>query len=479
MSGTEGVSRVSLPSFVLSICLAGTVVGSAAERWRFLMTCDSRGSSITGTNEQVLTEQVNEALARRVDLMIFPGDLVYGARISPPRFEDQLRNWVRAMEPLYRAGVAVYACRGNHEVGDAWDIDWGILPDPVDNYSTRWLNVFGQDGDPGPKLPGNGPANAKYMSYSVVHKNALLVAVDEYGGMRQWLAHSVDQAWLDSVLRDNTKPHVFVFGHEPAFQVLHPDCLDDHPAQRDAFWRSLKASGARTYFCGHDHFYNHARIDDGDGDPNNDVHQLVAATAGGPRYSWTPPYAGDNGDFSVSLVHHAEHYGYIVVEVNDLDVTLTWMERRDDDLRLPGVYEAKETWGYRVPAGPVVLQPNGGERLPAGRPYTVRWRTIDGVEIKRVLVEYSLDGGENWVLVDEVSNTGTHEWIPPAADSGQALVRVRDADNGALSDTSDSLFSIAQCQNQLAADVNGDCRVDFADLAILASQWLAGGHPPD
>jgi hypothetical protein len=280
-------------------------------------------------------------------------------------------------------------------------------------------------------------------------------------------------------LQVNTKPHVFVFGHEPAFQVLHPDCLDDHPAQRDAFWRSLKAAGARTYFCGHDHFYNHARVDDGDGDPNNDVHQLVAATAGAPRYPWTPPYPGDNGSFNVSLVYHAEHYGYIVVEVNDLDVTLTWMERQGDDLHQPGVYEAKETWGYRVPAGPVVLQPNGGERLPAGRPYTIKWRIVDGVTIPHVLVEYSLDSGETWAVAGEAGDARAYDWTPPSTSSDRCLVRVRDADDDIRSDTSDSPFFLIKCQNQLTADVNGDCRVDFADLAILASQWLANGNTSD
>jgi len=39
-------------------------------------------------------------------------------------------------------------------------------------------------------------------------------------------------------------------------------------------------SGARAYLCGHDHGYAHARIDDGDGDYSNDVHQFVVGTAG-------------------------------------------------------------------------------------------------------------------------------------------------------------------------------------------------------
>jgi hypothetical protein len=33
------------------------------------------------------------------------------------------------------------------------------------------------------------------------------------------------------------------------------------------------------------------------------------------------------------------------------------------------------------------------------------------------------------------------------------------------------------CPTKLAADLNGDGRVDFADLAILASEWLARSDP--
>ncbi len=264
-----------------------------------------------------------------------------------------------------------------------WDAEPNQLPDPMDNYSLRWLHVFGNRDYPHQILPDNGPADARYMSYSVLHKNALIVAVDQYGGAKHWLAHRVDQGWLDSQLKSNTKPHVFVFGHEPAFKVVHPDCLDDHPARRDEFWRSLQAAGTRMYFCGHDHFYNHAQVDDGDGNPDNDVHQLVIATAGAPGYTWVPPYDGDNGTFLVTPVYHAEQYGYVLVEIDGLHVTATWMERRTPNPWGPAVYEPRWPWSYDVPAG---------------------------------------------------------------------------------------------CPVKLAADLNGDCIVDFADLAILASQWLASGQ---
>jgi hypothetical protein len=414
-----------------------------------------------------------------VDFMIYPGDLVYGAQISPELFESQLWDWVRAMRPVYEARIPVYICRGNHEVGDMWNAECGRHPDPFDNYGLRWLRVFGDVGNPELMLPDNGPPGEEHMTYAVVHRNALIVGLDQYGGRNHWLAHSVNQTWLDSELERNTRPHVFVFGHEPAFRTFHPDCLDAHPARRDAFWNSIAYAGGRTYFCGHDHYYDHALVDDGDGDPANDVHQLIVATAGAPFYEWAPPYAGDNGSFAVQQLLHTQRYGYILVDVDGLHVTLTWMERRDNDMSLPGIYQAGEVWGYTAKVGPVVLSPNGGERVVVGRPYVLRWKTIEGADVRRVALEYSTDGGASWAFIDEADPTGMYVWNVPKLNSADCLVRVSDMGDSALSDTSDGAFSIFECRAKLAADLNGDCYVDMADLAILAGEWLKCGNPLD
>jgi len=47
-------------------------------------------------------------------------------------------------------------------------------------------------------------------------------------------------------------------------------------------------------------------------------------------------------------------------------------------------------------------------------------------------------------------------------------VRVSDLADDAVSDTSDGVFTIFQCQRDLAGDLNGDCYVDWLDFAILA-----------
>ncbi len=31
---------------------------------------------------------------------------------------------------------------------------------------------------------------------------------------------------------------------------------------------------------------------------------------------------------------------------------------------------------------------------------------------------------------------------------------------------------VARCASRISGDVNGDCKIDFADFAIMASRWL-------
>jgi hypothetical protein len=109
----------------------------------------------------------------------------------------------------------------------------------------------------------------------------------------------------------------------------------------------------------------------------------------------------------------------------------------------------------------------------------VQWTTTPGAAVERVILEYSPDGGGDWIFMDEVDNTGVYEWTPPRVNSAHCLLRIRDARDPAVDDTSDAPFSVFNCQAKLRADLNGDCYVDFTDLAILMSEWLACGDPLD
>ena len=470
--------------FVLAVLFLAAFSSTAfsQEPWKFIVTCDSRGYD-NGINQVVLSELAAEIKSRGVDFVLFPGDLVSGyMAIDPDEFEAYLRAWVEIMKPVYNADIPVYVGRGNHELGDVWSHypHPGTNPDPNDNNMLRWLNVFGSNSYPKQKLPDNGPEDEKFMTYSVTHKNAFFVMLDQYAGIRHDFHHKVNQEWLDDQLAANTKPHIFIAGHEQAFRALHYDCLDYFPAQRDTFWTSIKNAGGRTYFCGHDHFYDHARVDDGDGNLNNDIHQYIIGTAGAPPYTWSLPYDGNNSHYIVEQWHHAERFGYVLAEIDDLVVNLTWIERHTNDLNIPGIYEPNEVWSYTVTPKPIVLSPNGGENLIAAGKYTITWKTLEGADIDYVLIEYSLDNGQGWQEVGPWWNTGSYEWDPvPVADSNECLIRISDFDNTLLSDTSDNAFTIFQCQKQLKGDLNSDCYVDFLDFIILADDWLKCANPFD
>lgn len=124
----------------------------------------------------------------------------------------------------------------------------------------------------------------------------------------------------------------------------------------------------------------------------------------------------------------------------------------------------------------VVNAPNGGEAFRAGSLQTITWTTVG--TIANVVIEYSTDNGQTWVAVTPANegNTGVYEWRTPDVDSQECLVRVSSA-SGFVADVSDAPFTIYPCP--LKADLTGDCVVDFADFAIMASEWLLSDSPEE
>lgn len=304
-------------SIVAVLLAIGCGWQAGAEPWRFVVVGDSRGSD-NGVNTAMLGEIVEQVLDQHADLLLFTGDLVSG-QTNQTTLQSELLTWRDTVQPLYDAGVGVYPVRGNHDVGD-----------PAG--TTAWNNVFS-----GPyALPQNGPAGEVNLTYAFEHANAVFVGVDEYVH-----SHRVNQGWLDARLADNEQTHVFVFGHEAAFSVGH-SCLDNHPTQRNDFVESVIDARGRVYFCAHDHFCDHAQADD-DGNPHNDLHQLLAGTAGAPLYPWDGQYDGNNGPYTVTNVYHARAYGYLLVEVDGLDVTVRFMQRVG-----AGTFSPREAWSYKA-----------------------------------------------------------------------------------------------------------------------------------
>jgi len=305
--------RLALISLLLAALL---LTGCAQPKWTFIVTGDTRNGD-NGVNTTILAELANEIVKTNPDFILLTGDLVNGYN-PQTELQSQLNTWLSTMMPVYKAGIEVYPARGNHDLGDP----------PA---TTAWNNTFkGRFA-----LPKNGPKDHKNLTYSFSHKNVFVLALDQYIETRR-----VPQQWLDEQLAKNKRPHIFLFGHEPAFKTQHTACLDDYPKERDTFWASIEKAGARTYFCGHDHFYNHARIDD-DGDPDNDVHQYIVGSGGAPLRDWPGQYDGVNSNYTVQKIYNAKQFGYCLVEIDGLNVKITWFERT-----APNCYKPKESWSY-------------------------------------------------------------------------------------------------------------------------------------
>lgn len=286
-----------------------TLGSSNTGAWKFAVVGDTH---VTDTNSAILSEMVTAMIQDGVSLVLMPGDLVEGGRrISSAGLHAELTLWQSLVLPLQQAGISIYPVRGNHEA------------DAAENIAV-WNTLFSGTN----ALPLNGPSGESNLSYAVTYHNALFIGLDNYVNL-----HRVNQAWLDQQLAANTLPHLFVFGHEPAFKAFHSDCLGEYPDDRNTFWQSLSSAGARTYFSGHDHFFDLSRIDDGDGNADNDLYQIIVGTGGSthamPRYA----YNGSNAPYTpVGLFHDDSGYGYLLVEISgtgsrDLGVTMTWKQR--------------------------------------------------------------------------------------------------------------------------------------------------------
>lgn len=125
-----------------------------------------------------------------------------------------------------------------------------------------------------------------------------------------------------------------------------------------------------------------------------------------------------------------------------------------------------------------VQSPNGGEELIAGQTETITWESAR--DISFVSIDYSSNNGYSWQEVDpNTPNDGEYDWTVPDVTSNQCLVKVSDATDPNVSDTSDEVFAIYVCQLDSWADRNNDCIVSLPDFGLFALEWLRIGNPLD
>jgi hypothetical protein len=89
-----------------------------------------------------------------------------------------------------------------------------------------------------------------------------------------------------------------------------------------------------------------------------------------------------------------------------------------------------------------VVSPNGGEVWQAGLTKQIKWTSND---IDRVKIEFSTNNGVNWLLINgsAIADSGFCDWeIPVTISSTQCKVKITSANEEALTDLSDGVFTI-------------------------------------
>jgi hypothetical protein len=326
-----------------SICANGPDVHNNDAPWKFAVISDTQGGNQGKTDNSSINEPIIRAIAGDIavehpDFVLVAGDLVSGwFRNRGTEFIAQYASWKEAMRSVYDAGIEVYPIRGNHDVGPE-RVVLPPLPAHLEPPATAaalqeeaFKSILSE-----PYMPGNGPRGEQEFTFSFFHKNAFIVGLDVCGNRQ----HKVDQGWLDKEFEllkksrdirripdmewdisrhDDRGVHVFVYAHEPAFEVRHRDCLAFYRKERDAFWDALGSVGSRIYFCGHDHLYNRAVIADSAG---NKIRQIVAGTGGGRLVQWSGAYKENTRvkrEYS-----NSGHHGYVLVTIDGPRATVVW-----------------------------------------------------------------------------------------------------------------------------------------------------------
>jgi beta propeller repeat protein len=129
-----------------------------------------------------------------------------------------------------------------------------------------------------------------------------------------------------------------------------------------------------------------------------------------------------------------------------------------------------------VPTEIDLTGPNGGESFIAGGSMLIEWTTTGPVD--EVLIEFSSNGGTNWVGVNTVDNTGSYLWAPAAdADSDACLVKITNTANPNVFDIS-AAFAVHPIPDAIAVLSPNGGEMILAGGEMLITWGLVSGIAP-
>ncbi|MBN1980209.1 MAG: metallophosphoesterase [Chitinivibrionales bacterium] len=334
--------------------------GMKTNKVKFIVIGDSHITTGENDTTRTLLEDLRDTILRRehkkwdrIDFILFTGDHLFSTyRISQETFTDRMLKWRKIMNCFSNDhGIKILSCRGNHEYRDLGNLELTYAQEVWKKVYTDEVRLeHGQEVHYAFALPQNGSDNEKGFSYFYQNRFVTVVTADQYMPNQDY---RVNTEWLNSIKNSITTPHVFFFGHAPlipAYKALD-QALSKYPQQREEYLQIMNDLGVRSYFCGHEHFFNHAELvpvcSTAVTADNHQIQQVMTVSAGGSLRSWftyplTYYYRVNSPSWTPLLRKHINatassntdnFFGYTVVEAGDLD-----FDFKPDDVKITPRY---------------------------------------------------------------------------------------------------------------------------------------------
>ncbi len=434
------------------------------------------GDSGTGGTAQ---RNVRDAMVAAVgesqpELFIHVGDMAYN---SGTTLEFTLNFFGQYGAQLAR--MITWPAIGNHE-GTSSDSASQTGP----YYEAYVLPTAGQSG---------GVPSGTEAYYAFDWANVHFIVLDSHesprttaGAMLTWMQQDVaatNQDWI-----------VALWHHPPYTKGTHDSDTESQLVQmRENALPILEAAGVDLVLAGHSHIYERSYLVDGAYDtPTTAGNHILDGQSGVPLmtgpYVKMPGQVAHNGAVYVVAGHGGASLGgsanHPVMAVSDINYGSCILDVHDNRLEMINIRSdgtIQDRFALVKGTALLVGFPVGGESLAVGGNTTIRW--VTNGTVARVNVSYSLDGGVTWlVAAADVANTGSLPWTVPLASSTRAMVRVEDATNAGLFDTSNGFFTISSGPQTLVPldaawaynDTGTDQGTAWRDVAFDDSAWPRG-----
>jgi len=244
------ILKILILTLILAVC---STVGATRPMERdavfsFIVTADMRWFAEPEYQSSQYFLGTCEAIREfgKGSFMISPGD------IDPPQHVFDTIKKILGEDYLW------YPVVGNHEAETPEDMSW------LRDWGKKRI----------PNLVLKGPENGKETTYSFDFKNAHFVVINQYYDGNSDTGTDGDIStplfnWLANDLAANSKPFVFVFGHEPFVSIPDvdngrhrhvKDSLNSYPKNSHRFQMLLRKYGVTAYVCGHTHNLSFSKI---------------------------------------------------------------------------------------------------------------------------------------------------------------------------------------------------------------------------